>query len=33
MFGKLTWAAIPLHDPIPMAASMLIILGGAAYSG
>jgi cytochrome o ubiquinol oxidase subunit I len=25
--GKLTWAAIPFHEPIPMAASLFIIIG------
>ena len=33
MLGKLTWSAIPLHDPIPMAASLLIVLGGAGVLG
>jgi cytochrome o ubiquinol oxidase subunit 1 len=28
--GKLTWAAIPFHEPIPMATSLFIILGMAA---
>jgi cytochrome o ubiquinol oxidase subunit 1 len=27
VFGKLSWAAIPIHQPIPMAASLFIILG------
>jgi cytochrome o ubiquinol oxidase subunit 1 len=27
MFGKLSWAAIPLDQPIPMAASLLVTLG------
>jgi cytochrome o ubiquinol oxidase subunit 1 len=27
MFGKLTWAAIPFDQPIPMAASLFIIVG------
>ncbi len=26
MFGKLTWAAVPLNQPIPMAASCLVLL-------
>ena len=28
--GKLTWAAIPFHEPIPMAASLLIIVGASS---
>ena len=28
MFGKLTWDAIPLHDPIPLAAAALIAVTG-----
>jgi cytochrome o ubiquinol oxidase subunit 1 len=27
MFGKLSWAAIPINQPIPMAASLFIIVG------
>src|ERR1700716_3569767 len=27
MLGKLSWAAIPFHEPIPMAASLLITVG------
>ena len=27
MFGKLSWAAIPYDQPIPMAASVFIIVG------
>ena len=27
MWGKLTWDAIPLHDPIPLAAAGLVVLG------
>ncbi len=30
MLGKLTWDAIPFGQPIPMAASLLIIVGVAA---
>jgi cytochrome o ubiquinol oxidase subunit I len=31
--GKLTWAAIPFHEPIPMVASLLMLLGAAALLG
>ena len=31
--GKLTWAAIPLHEPIPMAASLFIVLGMSTVLG
>jgi cytochrome o ubiquinol oxidase subunit 1 len=27
MFGKLSWAAIPFNQPIPMAASLMVIVG------
>ena len=27
MLGKLTWDAIPFNQPIPMAASLFIVLG------
>ncbi|MGP8035601.1 MAG: cytochrome o ubiquinol oxidase subunit I [Steroidobacteraceae bacterium] len=30
MFGKLTWAAIPLGQPIPLAAGALVVFGMAA---
>jgi cytochrome o ubiquinol oxidase subunit I len=33
MFGKLSWAAIPFDQPIPMAASVFIILGVIAVLG
>ncbi len=26
MFGKLSWSAIPIHQPLPMAASLLMML-------
>src|SRR5271169_5968328 len=33
MLGKLSWAAIPFDQPIPMAASLLIVLGVLAVLG
>ncbi|MBZ9676270.1 cytochrome o ubiquinol oxidase subunit I [Mesorhizobium sp. ES1-1] len=33
MFGKLTWSAIPLDQPIPLAASGLAMLAGLAVLG
>jgi cytochrome o ubiquinol oxidase subunit 1 len=27
MFGKLSWSAIPFSQPIPMGASLMMILG------
>ncbi|MFA6154765.1 cytochrome o ubiquinol oxidase subunit I [Mesorhizobium sp.] len=33
MFGKLTWSAIPLDQPIPLAASALVMLAGLAVLG
>ena len=27
MLGKLSWAAIPFNQPIPMAASLMVIVG------
>jgi cytochrome o ubiquinol oxidase subunit 1 len=27
MFGKLTWAAIPLNEPIPLATVCVLIVG------
>src|ERR1700733_6081817 len=33
MFGKLSWAAIPYDQPIPMAASLLIIVGVSTVLG
>ena len=27
MLGKLTWAAIPLNEPIPLVTSIVVILG------
>ena len=33
MFGKLTWDAIPLHDPIPLAAAALIAATGVVLVG
>jgi cytochrome o ubiquinol oxidase subunit I len=33
MFGKLSWAAIPFDQPIPMAASLLIIVGVSGVVG
>jgi cytochrome o ubiquinol oxidase subunit 1 len=33
MFGKLSWAAIPFDQPIPMAASLLIIVGVSGVLG
>ena len=29
MFGKLGWDAIPLHDPIPLITSLMILIIGA----
>ena len=26
MFGKLSWSAIPFHDPIPLFTSLIVIL-------
>lgn len=33
MFGKLTWDAIPLHDPIIVITLIAMVLGGAALLG
>ncbi|MEJ2801069.1 cytochrome o ubiquinol oxidase subunit I [Comamonadaceae bacterium PP-2] len=33
MFGKLTWADVPLHDPIIVITLLAIVLGGAAVVG
>src|SRR5260221_421926 len=33
MLGKLSWSAIPINEPIPMAASMLMIAGVIAILG
>jgi hypothetical protein len=33
MLGKLTWAAIPLEQPIPMIASAVVALGILAILG
>jgi cytochrome o ubiquinol oxidase subunit I len=33
MLGKLSWAAIPFNEPIPMAASLLIIVGALGVLG
>jgi cytochrome o ubiquinol oxidase subunit 1 len=33
MLGRLSWAAIPLGQPLPMAASMLIVIGALAFLG
>ncbi len=33
MFGKLTWSAIPLHQPLPMAASLMVLAGILAVLG
>jgi len=33
MFGKLTWAAIPFDQPIPMIASGVVALGILAILG
>ena len=33
LFGRLTWAAIPLHEPILLATFLMIGLGGAAVLG
>ena len=27
MLGKLSWAAVPFDQPIPMAASLMIVVG------
>jgi cytochrome o ubiquinol oxidase subunit I len=33
MFGKLTWDAIPFHEPIPLVTSMVVIAGVIAVLG
>src|SRR5713226_1704038 len=33
MFGKLTWDAIPFNQPIPMAASLMVVVGILAVLG
>jgi cytochrome o ubiquinol oxidase subunit 1 len=33
MLGKLTWAAIPFNDPIPLVTGILIIIGGTGLLG
>jgi cytochrome o ubiquinol oxidase subunit 1 len=33
MLGRLTWGAIPLGEPLPMAASLLVILGALTFAG
>ena len=32
LFGKLTWDAIPFHDPIPLITSGIVLLAGAAVA-
>ena len=32
MLGKLSWDAIPLHEPIPLITSLVVILAGAAIA-
>ena len=32
MFGKLTWDAIPFHDPIPLFTSVVMVLAIAALA-
>ena len=33
IFGRLTWEAIPLHDPILLATFAMVVVGGAAVIG
>ena len=33
IFGKLSWEAIPLHDPILLATFVAVVLGGTAVLG
>ena len=33
LFGRLTWEAIPLHDPILLVTFAMVVLGGAAIVG
>ena len=33
LFGRLTWDAIPLHDPILLATLVMVVLGGTALLG
>ena len=32
MFGKLTWDAIPFHEPIPLITSIVVLLAVAAIA-
>ena len=32
MFGRLTWDAIPFHEPIPLITSLVVLLGVAAIA-
>ena len=32
LFGRLTWAAIPIHEPIPLITSIVVLLAVAAIA-